>query len=384
MSETTDTGLAGRIDAAVDKALAERRIVGASVLVARDGRLAYSRHAGLADREAGRPIADDTIFRLASLTKPMVTAAALSLVEAGAIGLEDPVTRWLPDFRPQYEGAAPAITVRQLLTHTAGLSYGFMQPADGPYLQLEVSDGMDQPGLSFDDELSRVVRAGLFYPPGAAWLYSVAMDVLGAALEKAAGKSLPTIVAERVAAPLGMSDTGFVVTDASRLAVPYADGTPPQKPPVRMGEACTVPFFDLSGIRFAPGRAFDLTSFPSGGAGMVGTAREFLSFLEAIRTGGGGVVGADTARQMMSNQTGELVIVTNGPGWGFGFGGAVHLDPALSGSVHSKGVWLWGGVYGHSWFVDPARKLSVLVMTNTAIEGMTGAFAVDVAAAVQA
>jgi len=380
MSETTDMGLAVRIDAAVDKALAEQRIVGATVLVAHDGRLAYSRHAGLADREAGRPVADDTIFRLASLTKPMVTAAALALVEAGVIALEDPVTRWLPDFQPRLAGEAPAITVRHLLTHTAGLSYGFMQPADGPYLKLRVSDGMDQPGLSFGEELGRVVEAGLFYPPGAAWLYSVSMDVLGAALEKAAGKSLPAIVAERVAAPLGMSDTGFVVTDPSRLAVAYADGTPP----VPMGEAYTVPFFELSGIRFAPGRAFDLTSFPSGGAGMVGTAREFLAFLEAIRTGGGGVVGPETARQMMSNQTGELPIVTNGPGWGFGFGGAVHLDPALSGSVHSKSVWLWGGVYGHSWFVDPARELSVVIMTNTAIEGMTGAFSVDVAAAVQA
>ena len=380
MSGTTDTGLAGRIDDAIDRALAERRIVGATVLVSRDGRLAYSRHAGLADRDAGRPVADDTIFRLASLTKPMVTAAALSLVEAGVIALEDPVTRWLPDFQPQYEGRAPAITVRQLLTHTAGLSYGFMQPDDGPYLKLKVSDGMDQPGLSFDDELRRIVEAGLFYPPGAAWLYSVAMDVLGAALEKAAGKSLPHIVAERVAAPLGMADTGFVVTDPSRLAVPYADGAPPTP----MGEACTVPFFGLSGIRFAPGRAFDLKSFPSGGAGMVGTAREFLSFLEAIRTGGGGVVSGDAARQMMSNQTGELPIVTNGPGWGFGFGGAVHLDPAASASVHSKGVWLWGGVYGHSWFVDPTRSLSVVIMTNTAIEGMTGAFSADVTAAVQA
>jgi len=380
MSGTTDTGLAGRIDDAIDRALAERRIVGATVLVSREGRLAYSRHAGLADRDAGRPVADDTIFRLASLTKPMVTAAALSLVEAGIIALEDPVTRWLPDFQPQYEGRAPAITVRQLLTHTAGLSYGFMQPDDGPYLKLKVSDGMDQPGLSFDDELRRIVEAGLFYPPGAAWLYSVAMDVLGAALEKAAGKSLPHIVAERVAAPLGMADTGFVVTDPSRLAVPYADGAPPTP----MGEACTVPFFGLSGIRFAPGRAFDLKSFPSGGAGMVGTAREFLSFLEAIRTGGGGVVSGDAARQMMSNQTGELPIVTNGPGWGFGFGGAVHLDPAASASVHSKGVWLWGGVYGHSWFVDPTRRLSVVIMTNTAIEGMTGAFSADVTAAVQA
>jgi CubicO group peptidase (beta-lactamase class C family) len=117
---------------------------------------------------------------------------------------------------------------------------------------------------------------------------------------------------------------------------------------------------------------------------MVGTPVEFLNFLEAIRTGGGGVVSPDMARAMMTNQTGDLAIVTNGPGWGFGFGGAVLLDPALANSPHSPGVWLWGGVYGHSWFVDPARKLSVVVMTNTAIEGMTGQFSIDVAATVQA
>jgi CubicO group peptidase (beta-lactamase class C family) len=199
-------------------------------------------------------------------------------------------------------------------------------------------------------------------------------------LEKATGQTLAQIVAERVARPLGMADTGFTVTDPARLATPYADGSPP----VEMGETCVVPFAELSGIRFAPGRAFDAGSFPSGGAGMVGTAGEFLSFLEAIRTGGGGVVSPDMAGQMMRNQTGDLAIVTNGPGWGFGFGGAVLLDPAAANSPHSPGVWLWGGVYGHSWFVDPARALSVLVMTNTAIEGMTGQFAIDVAAAVQA
>jgi CubicO group peptidase (beta-lactamase class C family) len=322
----------------------------------------------------------DTIFRMSSLTKPIVTAAALALVEAGVMGLDDPVTRWLPDFTPKLAGQAAPISVRQLLTHTAGLSYGFMQPDDGPYLKLGVSDGMDQPGLGFDEELRRVIEAGLFYPPGGAWLYSVSMDVLGAAMERAAGKSLPEIVAERVGKPLRMMDTGFVVTDRTRLAVAYVDGAPPTK----MTDPQTVPFFDLSGIRYSPSRAFDLSSFPSGGAGMVGAPVEFLSFLEAIRTGGGGIVSPDMARAMMTNQTGDLAIVTNGPGWGFGFGGAVLLDPALAASVHSPGVWLWGGVYGHSWFVDPARKLSVVVMTNTAIEGMTGQFSADVAAAVQA
>ena len=380
MTRPLDGEVGHRLDEVFDRALAEQRIVGAVVLVAEGGRSAYARAGGMADRAAGRPVAFDTIFRLASLTKPMVTAAALALIEAGVLGFEDPVTRWLPDFKPALGGEAPTITIRQLLTHTAGLSYGFMQPDDGPYLRLGVSDGMDRPGRTFETQLGLIVEAGLFYPPGAAWLYSVSMDVLGAVLEQAAGKPLAQVMADRVAAPLGMRDTGFAVTDPARLAVAYADGTPP----VEMGETCTVPFAELSGIRFAPGRAFDAGSFPSGGAGMVGTAGEFLAFLEAIRTGGGGIVGNGMAAEMMRNQTGDLPIVTNGPGFGFGFGGAVLLDPAAAGSGHSPGVWLWGGVYGHSWFVDPARQLSVLVMTNTAIEGMTGAFATEVAGAVQA
>ena len=379
MTRPLDDDVGRRLDAVFDRALAEQRIVGGVVLVAEDGRPAYARADGMADRAAGRPVAFDTIFRLASLTKPMVTAAALSLIEDAVLGFEDPVTRWLPDFKPALGGAAATITIRQLLTHTAGLSYGFMQPDDGPYLRLGVSDGMDQPGLGFETQLGRIVAAGLTYPPGAAWLYSVSLDVLGAVLEQAAGKPLAQVMAERVATPLGLKDTGFAVTDPARLAVAYADAAPP----VEMGETCTVPFAELSGIRFAPGRAFDAGSFPSGGAGMVGTAGEFLAFLEAIRTGGGGVVGAGMAAEMMRNQTGDLPIVTNGPGFGFGFGGAVLVDPAAAGSGHSPGVWLWGGVYGHSWFVDPARKLSVLVMTNTAIEGMTGAFATEVAGAVQ-
>ena len=380
MTHPLPADLETRLDAVIDRAIADQRIVGAVVLVAQDGQNAYCRAAGLADREAGRPMTSDTLFRMSSLTKPIVTAAALSLIEAGVMGFDDPVTRWLPDFKPTLAGEATPITIRQLLTHTAGLSYGFMQPDDGPYLKLGVSDGMDQPGLTFDEEFRRVVEAGLFYPPGAAWLYSVSMDVLGAVMERATGKPLPQVVAERVAKPLRMMDTGFAVTDPARLAVPYVDGPPP----ARMSDPQTVAFFELSGIRYSPSRAFNLSSFPSGGAGMVGAPVEFLSFLEAIRTGGGGIVSPAMAHAMMTNQTGDLAIVTNGPGWGFGFGGAVLLDPALANSPHSPGVWLWGGVYGHSWFVDPARKLSAVVMTNTAIEGMTGQFSIDVAAAVQA
>ncbi len=375
--ERSDTALAARLDPVLDAALAEDRIVGAVALVAKKGEIAYARAVGLADREAGRPMTLDTIFRASSLTKPIVTAAFLSLVEQEVMGLDDPVIRWLPAFQPKFGGQAPTITLRQLLTHTAGLSYGFMQPNDGPYLQLGVSDGMDQPGLGFPEELERVTKAGLFFPPGAAWLYSVGLDVLGAAMEAATGKSLGEVVAAKVTDKLGMADTGFYVADPARLAVPYADGMPP----VKMGAAHTVPFAELSGIKFAPERINTPGSFPSGGAGAACSAPDFLTFLEAIRTGGRPIVTQATASAMMTNQTGSHAIVTSGPGWGFGFGGAVMLDPAAAASPLPAGAWMWGGVYGHSWFVDPQGETSYVLMTNTSTEGMSGPLSADLMAA---
>lgn len=380
IKERPDTALAAALNPIVDAALSEGRVAGAVLLVAKDGALAYARAAGHADLETGRPMTRDAIFRASSLTKPMVTAAVLALVEAGVVGLDDPVIRYLPEFQPRWQGEPLTITLRHLMTHTAGLSYGFMQPVDGPYLQLGVSDGMDQPGLGFPEELKRITEAGLFFPPGVAWLYSVGMDVLGAAVEAATGKSLPEVVRERVTNKLGMADTGFSVSDKARLARPYADGPPPQP----MGATHTVPFAELSGIKFAPDRIFTPGSFPSGGAGMVCSAPDFLTFLEAIRTGGGGVVGPETASAMMTNQTGSHAIVTSGPGWGFGFGGAVMLDPAASGSPLPAGAWMWGGVYGHSWFVDPAGRKSVVLMTNTSTEGMSGRLSQEVFAAAAA
>lgn len=378
IKDQPDSALAARLDPIVDAALAEQRVAGAVVLVGRAGQRVYARAAGQADVEAARPMTLDAIFRASSLTKPMVTAAILSLVDDGVIGLDDPVTRYLPNFQPKWQGQAPTITLRHLLTHTAGLSYGFMQPADGPYLKLGVSDGMDQPGLGFPEELKRITEAGLFFPPGAAWLYSVGLDVLGAAVEEATAKPLGEVVAERVTRKLGMADTGFAVADRARLARAYADGPPP----VPMGAAHTVPFAELSGIRFAPDRIFDPGSFPSGGAGMACSATDFHAFLEAMLDGGGPVVSAETAQDMRTNQTGGHAIVTSGPGWGFGFGGAVMLDPAASGSPLPVGAWMWGGVYGHSWFVDPASRTTFVLMTNTSTEGMSGRLSQELMAAV--
>lgn len=373
-----DPALEARLDPVIERALAEKRIVGAVVLVAKDGRIVYRRAAGLADREAGTAMREDAIFRLASVTKPLVTAAAMRLAEEGRLDLDAPVTRWLPDFRPSLpDGSTPEITIRHLLTHTSGLAYGFMEPADGPYHKLKVSDGLDQPGLSLDENLSRLVAAPLAFAPGAGWRYSLGIDVLGGVLEKVEGRSLPEIVREKVTAPLGMDDTDFSVRDPSRLAKAYADGKPE---PVAMTDGMAVPLQGVAAT-FAPSRILDPTSYPSGGAGMAGTADDILRFLEAIRSGGAPILKADTVESMVKDQVGPQA-ETQGPGWGFGYGWAVLADPAPTGTPQAPGTLQWGGAYGHYWFIDRANGLSVVALTNTAFEGMSGAFPTDIRNAV--
>ncbi|MGO4126956.1 serine hydrolase domain-containing protein [Inquilinus sp. YAF38] len=370
------------IDAAIDRALAEGRLVGTVVLVAQDGRLVYRRAAGLADREAGRAMREDSVFLYASLTKPMVTAAALRLVEEGRIALADPVTKFLPDFRPKLaDGSEPVITIHHLLTHTAGLIYGFTEPADGPYHRAGVSDGLDAPGRSFADNLRRIASVPLAFAPGSAWAYSVALDVLGAVLERAAGESLGDLVRSRVTDPLGLQDTGFAPPDRSRLAAAYADDEPA---PVRMGEHYAIPApREFAGLSFAPGRIFDPASYPSGGAGMAGTAGDFLVFLEALRRGGAPILRPETVHAMATSQIPGLAMPAS-PGTTFGYGFALVTDPAAAGVPMTVGTWRWGGVYGHSWFVDPARRLAVVGLTNTALEGMKGEFVADLRAAIYA
>jgi CubicO group peptidase (beta-lactamase class C family) len=223
-ADSPDPLLAKRVDAVVDSAIADQRLVGTVVLVLRDGQLVYHRAAGLADREAGRPMTEDTIFRLASVTKPLVSAAAMHLVEQGRLGLDDPVSRWLPDFNPKLaDGTTPVITVSQLLNHTAGLSYGFLESTRGPYRTAGVSDGLGEPEISFAENLKRIASVPLSYPPGKGWQYSMATDVLGAVLEQASGQSLPVLMRESVTGPLGLTDTGFSVTDIKRLSAAYQE-----------------------------------------------------------------------------------------------------------------------------------------------------------------
>ncbi|HTV23208.1 MAG TPA: serine hydrolase domain-containing protein [Polyangiaceae bacterium] len=366
-----DEALQLRLDAVLDAAIGEERIVGTMVIVARDGAVVYRRAAGFADREARRPVRDDTLFRYASLTKPLVSAAALALVDAGKLGLDDPVAQWLPAFKPRLaDGRTPVITVRQLLTHTAGLTYNFFEREGGPYHRAKVSNGFDDARISLDENLARISEVPLAYEPGTRWGYSVAIDVLGGVVAKAGGGSLEEVVRRLVTEPLGM-EAAFSAVDRARVATPYADGAPR---PLRMADPQSIPYVG-SPMIFSPSRSFDDRAFASGGAGMTGTAGDYLKFLEAIRTGGAPILKPETARAMTSNQIGSIdVRIMSGGKWRWGFGFALLDAPEPGGTPQAAGTYRWGGVYGNHFFVDPAQKLSVIVLTNTALAGMSGAF----------
>lgn len=373
--------LSDAIQQVVQQALDEQRLVGAVVLVARNGECLHQQAAGMADRESARPMQLDTIFRLASVSKPIVSATAMVLVAQGLLDLDQSVHRYLPEIQFRLNGGGPAhITVRQLLSHTAGFGYRFFEAVDdGPYARAGVSDGMDASGISLHENLKRIASVPLLYVPGTAWGYSLATDVLGAVIEHVSGLELADAVRQLVTAPLGMADTGFVVHDPQRVATAYVSDTP-QPRPLTEGET-VAPFDGTTGIIYSPSRIFDPHAHASGGAGMAGTAGDLLRLLEALRLGGGGLLPPPLVDDMGRDQCHDLELPSI-PGFGFGLGFSVLRDPALAASPESTGTWRWGGAYGHSWFVDRAQGLNVVAFTNTLYEGMSGRFVTDLRDAV--
>lgn len=368
--------LARRLDAVIDRWVSSGRIVGLTAIVARDGAAIYRRNAGFADREHGRPITDGTIFRLASMTKAMTSATALALVEEGRLSLDDRVADWLPSFTPALpDGRVPEITVRQLMTHTSGLSYPVFEPDADPAIYGSLPLGLERSEGTLEDAMRAIAGVPLFYEPGTEWRYSPSTDVLGAVIEAASGKALPEAIAHCVTTPLGMTDTAFVAVDPDRLATAYRDGPDRAE---RLGDGDRIPI----GATFSPARALDASAWPSGGGGMSGTARDYLRFLEAIRLGGAPILTRASVALLTTHQIGDLRALSEGPGWGHGLGAAVLVDPDAAGSPQSEGSWAWGGVLGTHWLVDPARALTVLVMTNTSVAGVIGAFPAEIRDAV--
>ncbi|MFD1746458.1 serine hydrolase domain-containing protein [Rhizobium helianthi] len=356
-----------RVNSLLDQATASGRITGAVVLIYRNGVPVLERAVGYQDREAGVPVAFDTIFRYASVTKPIVAATALVMVERGLLSLDDAVVDHLPWFRPLNPDGSPAdVRVRHLITHTSGLMYdaGLERLAENE----AVNQGLSDTNLSVEENFSRLSGKKLAFRPGEQWAYSTGIDVLGAVLETVHGAPLEDAVVKYVGEPLQMKDARFHVTDLSRLAVAYADSA---EGPVRM----PTPWHGTNAAGFeayfSPARIFNRQAFQAGGAGMAGTARDVMLLLETIRTGGDPLFSREMAEAGLSNQIGDI---PGNPGQRFGYFGAIITDPAAASTALPPSAVQWGGVYGNTWFILPEQGVTVVSMTNNALEGCNGAY----------
>lgn len=343
------------------------RFPGVVILVARNGKPVYSDAIGVQDPKTGTPMRMDSIFRIASMTKPVVTVGVLTLVEDGRVQLTDPVSRHLPELKGLQVGVekrdasgkaslelVPALremTVQDLLRHTSGLTYGVF----GRSL---VKDEYNKAGLFNPDQsngelVAKLSKLPLAFQPGTTWDYSMSTDVLGALIERVSGQTLDTFLAGRVTRPLGMADTGFWVDTAqhSRIAEP----------------------FELDPDTKAPARVPDVRKprrFLSGGGGMVSTAGDYLRFAQMLLNGGklNGVriLAPKTVALMTSDQLGSAIargpLYFPGPGYGFGFGVQVRVAAGEAASLGSVGDYGWAGVYGTTFFVDPKERLISLWM----------------------
>lgn len=380
--EPSEVGLDAKRLARIDSHFAQYvdsgRLAGWHIVVTRRGEVAHSTTHGLRDIETGAPVTPDTLWRIYSMTKPVTSVAALMLWEEGQFELTDEISRWLPEFaaprvydkgsivRPFTVPATEPIRVWHLLTHTSGLTYGFLQTSvvDALYrnagYDLYPPDGVDLVGAC-----QAWANLPLLYQPGSRWGYSVATDVLGRLVEVVSGQSLDEFFAERIFGPLGMTDTRWWVDgeDAARLAALYVAN------PVT-GAALR---HDQLGAR-----ALQKPAMLSGGGGLISTAADYHRFTQMLLRGGasegGRLLGSRTVRFMTQNHLpggldlaamntgGFAETVFDGVGFGLGFG--VLDDPVKGEMAGSRGLYYWGGVASTAFWVDPAEELTAMLFTQ--------------------
>ncbi len=352
------------------------KLPGAVCLVARHGKVVWSQAQGLMDVERNRPMQRDTLFRIYSMTKPVTSIAMMQLYEQGKFLLNDPVHKYIPSWRnlrvyksgsyPDFETepATKAMTIRDLMTHTSGLTYGFTErtEVDAAYRQLKL-DG--SPILTLEKLVERLAELPLEFSPGTAWNYSASTDVLGYLVEVLSGKRLDEYFDDHIFQPLGMTDTGFYVRPEQqhRFAACYL---------YQPG--------DTMKLQDDPERSKFLKPprFLSGGGGLVSTIDDYHKFAQALCQGGEyqgqRIIGRKTLEFMRRNHLPEnqdLPALSVGgfsetpyQGSGFGLGFSVKTDVAASHTVGSEGEFGWGGLASTSFFVDPEEDLVVIFMTQ--------------------
>ena len=353
----------------------EKKLPFAHVAVLRKGQLAYTNFYGARDIEAGSPVVEDGIYRIYSMTKLVTTVAALALYEKGAFQLDDPVDKFVDEFKDarvfvsgrkdtinSVEAETP-LTIRQLMNHTSGLTYGAFDP--GPVGQLMRSGKIDFGNLqgNLGDTVRRLASIPLCFQPGSQWRYGVSTDVLGYVIEVVTGKTLLQVFDELIFKPLNMNDTFF------------------QVPLNKVKKFCSLytrtKTESLKLLECAESSGFCKTvNMYSGGGGLISSMRDYLVFLEMIRCGGryddAQILGRKTVELMLRNHLSGDMASMGQPtfsempmeGIGFGLGGAILLDPAKAQILGSEGEFTWGGMASTAFWIDPKEELSVVFMTQ--------------------
>lgn len=369
VSKPEDLGMSSEalaeIDPAVETLIEKNRLAGGSVIVLRKGHIVYQKQFGYANRAEKKPVKKDTIFRIYSMTKGVTSAAAMMLADEGKLNLDDPITRFLPEFRlltiwkrnEDPVDADPLPSIRDLLRHTAGFSYGWSgHPVDRYYRRFKPLDR--------NKTLAEMTRAisgvPLLYEPGTKWVYGINTDILARVVEVASGQSFSEFLQSRLFTPLGMPDTGFHVPEAKahRLADVFAS---------KAGFLVTT----------EPGRTSQFLKKPahqSGGGGLVSTINDYARFLQMI-TNGGEFQGKrylkeETVKLMTTNQLpdsiGSISLGSTRHGTGFGLGFSVRTNPDKRWDADAAlGEFGWSGMASTHFWVSPKDELAVITMEQT-------------------
>ncbi len=360
-----------RVHAAMQRYVDRGEVAGVVTLVARRGRVVHLDAVGYRDAEARAAMTDDAVFRIASMTKPVTSVALMMLFEEGHFLLSDPVNKWLPEFADMkvVQPAPPGervetpfttvpvrrpITVKHLLTHTAGLPNAYRGWTQPQYLK---AAARQKPDETMADVVGRLAKLPLNFQPGDAWEYGPATDVAGRLVEVLSGQTLDEYFRKRIFEPLGMRDTHFYLPadKVGRLAALYRPG------PGKKIELAEAPTADSRWVK-GPHVYF------SGAGGLVSTAPDYFRFQQMMLNGGelDGVrlLGRKTVELMTANHTGELPIWLTGPGYGFGLGYSVVRDIGATGLPASAGTYGWGGAFCTYFWVDPAEEMVGIVMAQ--------------------
>jgi CubicO group peptidase (beta-lactamase class C family) len=363
------------IDGVVQGHLEAGRIAGAVVAVARQGRLAFLAPYGVMDLGRGDPMVADAIFRICSMTKPITAVAAMQLVDQGTIVLDDPVSRFIPAFSnvqvftggsaaaPELRAPARPLTVRDLLTHTGGLTYGMFEPH--PVDSMYVAANLINHATTLEEFANRAATMPLRFDPGTRWNYGIGLDIMGRVIEVASGQSFDAYLQEHLFAPLGMTETGFTIRAGTESRIPtlYAPGP----------DGALVPLpVPVCGDHGPSQRLL------SGGGGLVSTAGDYLRFAQMLLNGGEldgqRVLSSGSAAAIMQNQLDPALLplpsaaavlgALDRPGQGHGFGGGVLLDADATPIADAPGVYRWMGYAFTFFWIDPTEELIGIVMAQ--------------------